>query len=355
MKKFISLLIVLLALCGCTQGNGGGGAEVYGCDVLNVYNTGEYIGEDTIANFEDEYGVKVNYSLFASNEEMYTKLLGGTIYDVIIPSDYMIGRLIEEGMLQPLDKQYIPNWSNLYPNVLNKQFDPDNTYSAPYFWGNVGIVYDSTLISSTDVESQGWDVLKNEKYKGMIYMYDSERDSFMVALKALGYSMNTKDANELEEAYNWLVDLDEKMDPAYVTDESIDGLINGEKAMGVMYSGDAAYITTENEDMRYFVPEQGTNTWVDSMIIHKDSQCSRLANEFINYMLDDEVAYANSEYVGYSSTNAEVLAELSGEGGYYEGNEAYSPRTGHPKDEEFVNDENVRKVISEYWNKVKSH
>ena len=331
-----------------------GGSDVYGCDVLNVYNVGEYIGEDTIANFENEYGVKVNYSLFASNEEMYTKLLGGTVYDVMVPSDYMIERLIAEDMLQPIDKDYIPNLDNLYEGTLNKGYDPDNTYSVPYFWGNVGIVYDETLVDTADVESQGWEVLKNEKYNGMLYMYDSERDSFMVALKALGYSMNTTNVDELNEAYEWLIDLDRKMDPAYVTDEAIDGLAYGEKAMGVMYSGDAAYILSENENMRYFVPEEGTNIWTDAMVIHKDSKCQRLANEFMNYILDYEVALENSTYVGYASVHGEVLEELVAPGGDFEGNEAYLPRTGNPNDEEFKSNEDVRKIISELWVKVKN-
>lgn len=356
MKQFISLGLTLLLLAGCgsQSANSNNAMETYGCDVLNVYNWGEYIGENVISEFESRYGVRVNYSLFASNEEMYTKLLGGTKYDVIIPSDYMIEKLLDENMLQKLDKSMITNIGNLYEGVLNKAYDTDNSYSVPYFWGNVGIVYDKTLIDSADVESQGWEVLRNEKYKGMIYMYDSERDSFMVALKALGYSMNTESEEELNEAYEWLTKLHQTMNPAYVTDEAIDGLIYGEKAMGVMYSGDAAYILSENENMAYYVPKQGTNVWNDAMVIPANSSCPKLANEFINYILEYDASYDNSSYVGYASSNKEVLETMSGQDGDYYGNNAYFPDLTNPLNEEFHNNESVRRIISELWVKVKN-
>jgi len=262
--------------------------------------------------------------------------------------------MIEEGMLQEIDLDKITNFDNLYEGVLNKSYDPDNTYSIPYAFGNVGIVYDKTLVSQSDVESQGWEVLRNSKYAGMIYMYDSERDSFMVALKALGYSMNTESKEEINEAYEWLSELHKVMDPAYVTDEAIDGLIQGEKAMGVMYSGDAAYILSENEDMAYFVPEEGTNIWTDAMVIPANAKCADLAHDFINFALSDEVAEDFSLTVGYSTSNKNVLEEMSGEGGEFAGNEAYLIRTNNSNDEEFVNKESVRQLISELWVKVKN-
>jgi len=355
MKKWLSLCLVVLLLCGCggtaTSDESG---NTTGCKVLNIYNTGEYIGENTIGDFEAKYGVKVNYSLFASNEEMYTKLLSGTSYDLVIPSDYMIERLINEGMLQEIDLSKITNFDNIYAGVLNKNFDATNQYHIPYAWGNVGIVYDTTLIASTDVESQGWEVLRNEKYKGMLYMYDSERDSFMVALKALGYSMNTESEAELNEAYEWLGKLHDTMEPAYVTDEAIDGLINGEKAMGVMYSGDAAYILSENENMAFFVPNEGTNIWVDGMVIPANAKCADLAHEFINFVLEDEVAYDISQTIGYAVSNKNVLEQMSSAGGLFEGNNAYLVRTDYDKDEEFVSHSSVRQLISELWVKVKN-
>ena len=188
----------------------------------------------------------------------------------------------------------------------------------------------------------------------MIYMYDSERDAFMVALKALGYSMNTEDEDEINEAYEWLLQVHETMEPAYVTDEAIDGLIYGEKAMGFMYSGDAAIILEENENMAFYVPEEGTNIWTDAMVIPANASCPLLANEFINYMISYEAAYDNSATVGYTSSNAEVLEEMTSVGGLYYGNDAYLPRTDNDNDEVFKNNQTVRELMSELWIRVKT-
>ncbi|MDD5843673.1 MAG: ABC transporter substrate-binding protein [Solobacterium sp.] len=352
-KKLISVMAVALLLVGCGSKQGEN-AGVNGCTVLNVYNAGEYIDEELVSSFEKEYGVRVNYSTFASNEEMYTKLLGGTVYDIIVPSDYMIEKLIGDKLIKKLDKSKLENLEYMYDGLIT-DYDPGLEYSVPYFWGNVGIVYDATVIDSKDVESEGWNVLKNPKYKGLIYMYDSERDSFMMALKALGYSMNTTDEAELEAAYKWLEEINDTMDPAYVTDEAIDGLITASdgKYMGMMYSGDAAYILSENENMRFFAPEEGTNMWTDAMVLHSKSTCDDLAYKFMDYMYDYDNAYANSSYVGYASPVADVLNDLSSGDGDYADNEAYLPRTGNPKDEVFHNNDDVRKIISEYWTRVK--
>ena len=353
LKKLFSVFAVLLLLAGC-GGKKSENAGVNGQTVLSIYNAGEYIDEELVSAFEAEYGVRVNYSTFASNEEMYTKLLGGTVYDIIVPSDYMIEKLIEDKLIQKIDKSKVTVYDDLYDGLIT-DYDPGLEYSVPYFWGNVGIVYDATKIDSKDVEAEGWAVLKNPKYKGLIYMYDSERDSFMMALKALGYSMNTTSEKELEEAYKWLEEIGDTMDPAYVTDEAIDGLITASdgKYMGMMYSGDAAYILSENENMRYFAPEEGTNMWTDAMVIHAKSEAVDLAYEFINFILSYDNAYANSSYVGYASPVGDVLTDLSTGDGDYAGNEAYLPRTGNPKDEVFHNNDDVRKVISEYWTRVK--
>ncbi|NBK96833.1 MAG: extracellular solute-binding protein [Erysipelotrichia bacterium] len=324
----------------------------YGCDTLNVFNWGEYIGEKTIDSFEKEYNVKVNYSIFASNEEMYTKLLGGDEYDILVPSDYMVERLIKENRLRKLDKSNIPNLKSLTDGVKNLPFDPDNTYSVPYFWGSVGIVYDKTKIDPNDVESQGYNVLKNTKYKGQIYLYDSERDSFMMALKALGYSMNTESELQIHEAYEWLLELKATMDPVFVTDEVIDGMINNEKDMAVVYSGDAAYIQMENPNMVYFEPNEGTNQWSDAMVIPSNSACPLLAEEFINYNLEYDTAYDNSSYVGYTSSVDKVKIAL--EEGEYANSSAYQPRTNYPLDEVFVNNEAMKKKLSELWIKIKA-
>ena len=354
-KKFLVSLCVLFLLCGCSSKEENSNIvsdHDFSGETLNVYLPGEYIDDEIIATFEEEYDVKVNISLFASNEEMYTQLLGGTAYDILIPSDYMIEKLMSEKMIKEIDKTKIPNVSHLYSGMLC-DYDPEGKYSVPYFWGNVGIVYDATMIDQADVESEGWEVLRNPKYKGLTYMYDSERDSFMVALKALGYSMNSHDPKELEEAYNWLIELDNKVDPMYVTDEVIDGLAYATdgKYMGVVYSGDATYILSENENAKFFCPNEGTNVWTDAMVLHKDCKDDDLAYAFIDWILSYDNAYANSIYTGYASPNEDALKEIAQT--EYSDNDAYLPRSGYEKDEVFHHDDEVKKIIAEYWIHVK--
>lgn len=348
MKKLLSILAVLFLLTGCLSGN-------YENGELYIFLPGEYLSDEVVEQFEYEYGVKVSVTTFDSNEMMYTKLMGGTTYDILIPSDYMIERLINEKLILKLDKSKLTCMDALYDGVLNMEFDPNNDYSIPYFWGNAGICYDTTLVDAEDVESQGWEVMRNPKYKGMIYMYDSIRDSFMMAEKALGYSMNTDSEEELNAAYEWLVEIAKTMDPAYVTDEIIDGLTYGEKAMGFVYSGDAALILSENEDMGFWAPEEGTNYFVDAMCIHKDAKNVENAYKFINYITGDyDAAFENATFVGYTSVNAEVLNDITMEDGDFEGNDAYIPREMSENDEVFHSNEDVLKIISELWVKIKN-
>ena len=355
MKKLIAVAVTaMLLLTGCGGGGSEDAIEKYGSDTLKVYNWGEYIGESVISDFEKEFGVKVVYEVFDSNEMMYTKLQAGDAYDVLVPSDYMIERLMNEEMLQPLDLSLIPNISNLADGVKNLPYDPDNTYSVPYFWGSVGIVYNQNNVDAADLEAEGYNILKNEKYADKIYMYDSERDSFMVAFKALGYSMNTQNPDEIQAAYEWLMEQRKTMNPAYVADEVIDGMINGNKDMAVVYSGDAATILAENEEMGFFLPNEGTNLWSDAMVIPANAENPKLAHEFINYILTYEASMDNSETVGYASSNQEVLDELSGEGGYFEGNEAYLPRDGYDKDEVFEDNQVLKEQLTQLWIKVKA-
>lgn len=248
MKKVVAVLLtamLLLTGCGGSGASSADAVEKYGSDTLKVYNWGEYVGDNVISDFEKEFGVKVIYEMFDSNEMMYTKLQAGDSYDVLVPSDYMIERLIKEGMLQELDLDLIPNIVNLADGVRALPYDSANTYSVPYFWGSVGIVYNQNTVDYADLEAEGYNILKDTKYAGKIYMYDSERDSFMVAFKALGYSMNTENEAEIDAAYNWLMEQRQTMEPAYVADEVIDGMINGNKDMAVVYSGDAATILAE--------------------------------------------------------------------------------------------------------------
>ncbi len=354
-------LVALASCVGLTifglqklRSNSGGNfdpIDAYGCDTLNVFNTGEYIGEDTISKFEQKYNVHVNYSLFASNEEMYTKLLSGESYDVLVPSDYMIEQLLQEDRLQKINRKNITNFDNLSPLVKGLAYDPKNEYSIPYFWGSVGIMYDKTKVSQEDLEHDGYAILKNPKYKGRIFVYDSERDSFMIALKNLGYSMNTSNLNEINEAYEWLRGL-RANDPVFVTDEVIDGMINGEKDIAVVYSGDATYIQMENPNMAYYEPKEGTNIWSDAMVVPKNSACPLLAETFIDFNLGEKIAYENSEYVGYTSSVQKVIDKL--QAGEFEGLSSYIPRSGYDKDEIFNYNPKIRKVISELWVKVKA-
>ena len=326
----------------------------YGSDTLKLYITGEYMSDTLIPDFEKEFGVNVIVEYFDSNEMMYTKLQAGDSYDVVIPSDYMIQRMLAEDSLQELDLSLIPNLDNLAPQVRNLPYDPENTYSVPYFWGSVGIIYNHNNVDPAEVEAEGFEILRNEKYKGHIYVYDSERDSFMMALKALGYSMNTDDPAEIDAAYEWLLDMNRTMNPTYVTDEVIDGMMNGNKDIAVVYSGDATYIQSENEDMSFWMPQEGTNLWYDAMVIPKNAENPLLAHEFINYTLTYEAALANSEYVGYTSPNEEVLLELSGADGLYGEYEAYIPRSGYTMDEVFEDNPVIKKKIAELWIKVKA-
>ena len=328
--------------------------EKYGSNVLKLYLPGEYLGENVISDFEKQYGVRVIVENFDSNEMMYTKLMAGDKYDVVIPSDYMIERLMNEDFLQPLDKSMIPNMENMSDAVLGMSYDPDNTYSIPYFWGSVGLVYNHENVDPAVIESEGWEILRNTDYAGHVYIYDSERDSFMMAFKALGYSMNTEDPNEINDAYEWLLQMNNTMSPVYVTDEVIDGMMNGYKDIAVVYSGDAAVVLDENEDMSFYMPSQGTNIWCDAMVIPQNAENPKLAHEFINYMLTYEAAFDNTETVGYTSPNAEVFEEMTSSEDLYADNAAYLPRSGYDKDEMFHDNQTLMRELSKLWIKVKA-
>jgi len=302
--KILSLIIVLLmalATAGCSKED-----QV----VLNVYNWGDYIDESVIKEFEKEYNIKVNYEDYATNEEMYVKIKsGGTNYDVVFPSDYMIEKMIKEDLLLKLDMNNIPNFANIDDRFKNLDFDPNNEYSVPYMWGTLGIIYNTKMVQEP-VDS--WDILWDSKYEGQILMLDSQRDSIGVALKKLGYSLNTRDINELEQAKEELI----KQKPlllAYVGDEVKDMMIGEEAALAVVWSGDAVYMMSENKDLRYVVPKEGSNYWFDNMVIPKTSQNKKEAELFINFMCKPEIGLKNTQYIGYSTTNKETMKLLDSE------------------------------------------
>ncbi len=347
--------VVVVGLVASLFGlNKSAGSQPYAGQTLHVYNWGEYTGENIISGFEELTGAKVVMDNFDSNEQMYIKVANGDAYDVLVPSDYMIQRMMQEKMLQKLEPEtHKECLGELADAIKGLPYDPKNEYSIPYFWGTVGIVYDKTKVSEEDLEKDGWDIFLDQKFKGDIYLYDSERDSFMMALKALGYSMNTTSQDELNDAYNWLIQCVQTMDPEIVTDEIIDNMAQARKALGLIYSGDAAYVMSENENMGFYMPKSGTNLWSDAMVIPKNAKNPKLANEFIRYITSYDAAMDNSSYVGYTSPNKEVMEELGGKGGDYDGINAYTPRAGYDKDEVFQYDETTRKIIADLWSRVK--
>ena len=324
-KKLISALLILCLVCLPLFALADG--------TLNVFNYGEYIDEQVIRNFEKEFGVRVNYSLNSTPEEMYTKLQTGASFDVIVTSDYMIDRLIKEERILPLDKEIVTNLDQITDNMKGLYFDPDNTYSAPYLWQNVVLCYDTTKIDPAKVEEKGWEILLDPELDGHAFIYESPRDVFMMAFKALGYSMNTDNPDELQEAYEWLVKMKQTIHPSFVTDEMIDGMAQGEKWIAMMYSGDAAYASMENEKLAVWAPEQGTNIAIDCMFIPSNASNPEMANQFINYVLDYDNSMMITVETCYTTPNAKVLEDVTAPGGEFEGVEGYLPRSGYEKDE----------------------
>jgi len=296
----ISIIILSVFAVGCRDER----------TVLNVYNWGDYIDESVIKDFEKEFNIKVNYETFATNEDMYVKIKsGGTNYDVAIPSDYMIERMIREDMLLKIDMNNVPNYQNIDERFRDLPFDPNNEYSVPYMWGTVGILYNTKFVDET-VDS--WDILWSEKYRKQILMLDSQRDSIGIALKKLGYSLNSRDTKELDAAKEELI-RQKPLVLAYVGDEVKDKMVGDEAALAVVWSGDAVAMMEDNENLRYVVPKEGSNLWFDNMVIPKTSKNKKQAEQFINFMSRPEIALKNTEYIGYSTTNKETMKILDPE------------------------------------------
>lgn len=298
-RMVTSLVLTLLlpaALFGCGSDRGVNGQVI-------VYNWGEYIDPETLRMFEEETGIKVIYDEFETNESMYPKVESGAVaYDIACPSDYMISRMIENGMLSEINYDHIPNAKKNIGAQYYEQaagFDPENKYAIPYCWGTVGILYNQTMVEEPITR---WEQLWDEKYADNILMQDSVRDAFMVAEKLNGDSMNTLDAGELEDAKNLLI----KQKPlvqAYVVDQVRDKMIGGEAAIGVIYSGEAIYTQKENPDLVYVIPEEGTNVWIDSWVILKNAPNKENAEKFIDFMCREDIALMNFDYITYSTPN----------------------------------------------------
>ena len=329
----------------------GQGLKVY------VYNWGEYISDgsddslDINKAFEELTGVEVVYPTFASNEELYAKLRAGSVsYDVVIPSDYMIGRMRTEGLLQKINFDNVPNYRYIDENYKSMVYDPDNEYSVPYTWGTVGIIYNKNMVDENDVKS--WNIFWDARYLGEMLMFDNSRDAFAISLKRLGYSYNTTDEDELREAAEEL----KKQKPliqGYVMDEIFDKMLGEEAALAPYYAGDAITMIEDNPNLGYAVPEEGTNLFVDAMCIPAASKNPELAEMYINFMCETEVAAANCEFIGYSTPHTEALSILDPE--ISENEIAYPPQEVLDKAEAFLSlPSETNKLLDLLWTEVKS-
>ena len=301
MKKIMATLLAIfltLPLAGCR-------AEETE-RTINVYNWGEYIDESILEEFEEETGIHVNYKTFASNEMLYSAIKGGgNNYDVIFPSDYMVARMQEEGMLRELDYSKIPNAANIDPRYLNPAYDPEQKYSIPYMWGTTGIIYNTTMV---DEAPTCWMDLFTTELKGQVLIFDNPRDCIGLALKALGYSFNTTNKDEIAEAADLLIrQKEEGIVQAYVMDQIFDKMINNEAAIGTYYAGDYLTMVEENPDLAFVQPEEGSNLFVDAMCIPTCSKNYEDALAFINFMCRDDIVLRNCEETGYSSPSVTAM------------------------------------------------
>ena len=307
MRKFALILCILIAFSACAMGS----ASASGAE-LTVFNWFDYIDPAVIDLFEEETGITVKYVNFTTNEEMYTKLEAGAgTYDVIFPSEYMIERMIAHDMLEELDLSAMPNFANVMDRLKDPSYDPGNKYSVPYMWGTLGYLYNSEMV---DEELTSWSALFDEKNAGNVIMMNSMRDTIGIALKYLGYSMNTRSEAELNEAKDLLIkQKQDKIQCGYLLDETKDKMVGGEAAIGVVYSGDAQYAIEKNENLVYVVPEEGSNIWVDGMCIPKGSKNVEGAMKFIDFMCREDVAAMNFDYIYYCSPIQAVVDGLDEE------------------------------------------
>lgn len=313
-RKILSLvaaLLMLFTLVSCsdnTQSGANGSAKS-----INVYNWGEYIDQSVLDEFEEQTGIHVNYTTYASNEEMYSKIVSGAAsYDVIIPSEYMIAKMIDEDLLAELNFDNIPNYKYIGEDYRGLSYDPQEKYSVPYTWGTVVIVYNSKFVDEEDVENQSIDLLWNEKYAGNILMFDNPRDAFALAHVKLGHSMNTTNPDEWYEAAD-LLKQQKEIVQAYVMDQVFDKMINEEAYIAPYYAGDAMTMMEENEDLCAYVPVEGANIFFDAMCVLKNSRNKEGAEKFINFMCETDIAVKNAEEVYYAIPHTAAFEALSPE------------------------------------------
>ena len=345
MKKLVSLAAAL-ALCLSLLPLSAFAAQ----EVVNVYNWNNYMDESVFDIFEQETGIHVNKIYFVENEDMMISLrVSPGAYDLVFPSDYCVERLIAEDMLAEINHDNLPNLKNLDPRFLDTEFDPGNKYSIPFMWGTVGILYNKTMV---DDPVDSWDILWNEKYADSIFMLDSLRDTMGVALKALGYSMNSRNVAEIKAAADSLI-AQKPLVKAYFVDETLDKMVEGDAALALMYSGDSLNAMLLNEDLDYAVPMEGSNVWIDSMVIPATAKNKENAEKLIDFLCRPDIARMNCEYIWYASPNAAAI-ELMGED--YTENVTINPPQEVLDRCEFFHDipDNYLKVYTSFWSNVKN-
>ncbi len=343
MKKFIALVLVAMMLLPAVS---------LGEGVLNVFNWEDYIDESVIEQFEQETGITVNYMRFTTNEDMMVQVEANPgAFDLCFPSEYIVERMLNKDLLAEINYDNIPNAKYILENLLNPSYDANNAHSVPYMWGTVGILYNTKLVNEP-VES--WSILWDEKYQNNVFMLDSYRDSLGVTLKYLGYSMNTLDILALEMAKEKLIEQKRLgVVKAYQVDEVKDKMVAGEAALAVVWSGDAQYAIDLNPDLAYAIPNEGSNVWVDCMVIPKNAKNKENAEKFIDFLCRPDIAQKNCEYIWYSSPNSGAI-ELMGEA--YTGNTTMNPAAEKLAICEYFNDidDMFRPIYEALWLEVKS-
>lgn len=346
MKRFKILIFLIISvglLGGCGKSKETSGEKLY------VYNWGEYIDESILKDFEKETGIKVIYETFTQNEDMYMRIKeGGSNYDVVVPSDYMIERMISEDMLMEMDFSKLSNFKNIGEDYLNMEYDPEQKYSVPYFWGTVGILYNKKMVKE---KPESWNVLWDKQYKDNIIMMDSTRDSIGIALIKDGYSMNSRNMDELNKAKKDLIE-QKKIVMAYLVDEIKSQMVNEEAALAPVYSGDAVVAMSENEDLDYVIPKEGSNIWFDAMVIPKEARNVENAYKFIDYVLRPEIGAKIAEYVEYSTPNTEAYKIIEEDLSFKE--VAYPDLSQYPNLEVFKNPSDYNKIFTDIWAEVKA-
>ena len=319
--------------------------------VLNVYNVGDYIDESLISKFEEETGIKVLYETYDTNETMYQKVKSGsTNYDLVFPSDYMVEKMINEGLVQKIDFENIPNMKYIDKSFLNPIYDETNEYSVPYMWGTFGILYNKKMVKEP-VDS--WDILWDEKYKNRIFMFDTYRDTLGAALKKLGYSLNSENQKEIEEAKELLLEQRKLVDPIYGVDNGTTMIPAGESDINMIWSGEGLNLQDENPNLVYVVPKEGANFWIDSLCIPSNAKNVSGAEKFINFVSDKESALRIADEIGYTTPNKEARLEQPEE--VRNNPNAYMPKEIMDRCEIYTDlPKDVKKEYDNAWIQIKS-